>query len=700
MKPLACDMQYRKTWPPKDGCAPRRRLSAGLFALLALAVLIISSCAYYNTFYNAEQAFKAAERERKNRKGDTPTSQETSSYNKAIEKASKILELYNTSKHVDDALLMLGKCFYYQGQYAKAERKFDELLALFPGGELAEEALVWRARARISQNQLEQAAADCRQVIATSKRALLRDEAQYLTAEIDFAKEDYRSAVNRFSEAAKRIADREVRSTAYARLGECHLKLKEYLPAARAFQAAAKHTLIDTRRYQATLNIGRALREAGDVRGAESVFLRMTNDQLAKQYWPDAKLEMAACLVLEGDIDEAMQRYEALIKDHPRTDASARAHCALAQLYETRFQEYVKAHEHYDQVKTEAPRCELVPTAAARVADLERLLRLQATIAELMGKTFAVDSLQQSATPARADTVRPEMRDLMALTPEAEPDTALGVFIRGPARQPSPQQPTKKAITPYPDMDLVTAHLQLAELFYFQLSNIDSALAHYWAAYRANPDSSSAAQALYPLAYIMRVAQRDTARSNSLLQEIVTRFPELPQAEGARRLLGLPRPPDQETLAAALFWQADSLLWEADAPESALAAFASLSSRCPESEYAPRALYAIAWVLEQRLHDNERALQAYKRVQEAYPDSPQGKAAKRKIDAHAREAEKLQRLAEAAARPDSSARQAQAPPLPEERQQEEREPLPDATLQQAVPDTSGTPPPEAPRKRP
>ncbi|MBC7187441.1 MAG: tetratricopeptide repeat protein, partial [Calditrichaeota bacterium] len=691
--------QYGEAHHPKGSGRPRCRLSACLFAMLTLALVALSSCAYYNTFYNAEQAFKTAERERKNRKGDTPTSQETASYNKAIEKASKVLELYNTSKYVDDALLMLGKCFYYQGQYAKAERKFDELLALFPGGELADEALVWRARARIGQNQLEQAAADCRQVIATSKRALLRDEAQYLTAEIDFAREDYRSAVNRFSEAAKRISDREVRSTAYARLGECYLKLKEYLPAARAFQAAAKYSLIDTRRYQATLNMGRALREAGDIRGAESVFLRMTNDQLAKQYWPDAKLEMAACLVLEGEIDEAMQRYEALIKDHPRTEASARAHFALGQLYETRFQEYVKAREHYDQVKAEAPRCELVPTAASRVADLERLLRLQATIAELTGKTFVADSLQQSLTPARADTVPPEMRDLMALTPEAEPDTALGVFIRGATRQPNPQQPTKKAITPYPDMDLVTAHLQLAELFYFQLSNIDSALAHYWAAYYANPDSSSAAQALYPVAYIVRVAQRDTARSDSLLQEIVRRFPELPQAEGARRLLGLPRPPDQETVAAALFWQADSLLWEADAPERALAAFASLSSRYPESEYAPRALYAIAWVLEQRLHDNERALEAYKRVQEAYPDSPQGKAAKRKIDAHTREAEKLQRLAEASARPDSSGTQPQAPP-PDEQQQEEREPKPDATLQQAPPDTTVAPPPEVQRKGP
>ncbi len=674
----------------------RRRSQCACLALAA--ALVLSSCAYYNTFYNAEQAFKAAERERKNRKGGTPTSQETASYNKAIEKASKVLELYSTSKYVDDALLMVGKCTYYQEQYAKAERKFDELLTLFPESPLVEEALLWRARARIGQNQLVQAAADCRQLIATAKNAKIRDEAQYLMAEIDFARQDYRAAADKFSQSAERISDREMRSTAYARLGECYLKLKEYLPAARAFQAAAKHSLIDTRRYEATLNMGRALREAGEIREAERVFLRMINDQLAKQYWPDAKLEMAGCLVREGLIDEAMDSYEALIKDHSRTEAAARAHYALATLYETHFSDYMKAREHYDQVKTEAPRCELVPDANRRVADVERLLRLQATIAELTGKSFAVDSVQQANAPAQADTVRPEMRDLMALTPEAGPDTSLAVFIRGATPQPA-AQPAKKAITPYTGMGLVTAHLQLAELFYFQLARSDSALAHYWAAYYADPDSSSAAQALYPIAYILRTVHQDTARADSLLRVIVERFPDLPQAEGARRALGLPRPPDQESLAATLFWRADSLLWEAQAPDSALALFASVRTRYPESDYAPRALYAIAWVLEQRLHDNERALEAYKQLLASYPDSPQGKAAKRKLDAHAREAEKLERLAQAAARPDSTST-APTPPLsPTVPEQEEREPIPEELGPTAVPDTSAAEPPAPGPKR-
>lgn len=660
----------RRWWP-----------KACLISLVCL--LTVGSCAYYNTFYNAQQAFKAAERERKNRKGQTVSTQETSAYKKAIEKASKVLELYSTSKYVDDALLMLGKCFYYQAEYAKAERKFEELLTLFPGTALAEEALVWRARTRIAQNQLDHAASDCRQVIATSRSSHLRDEAEYLIAEIDFARKDYRAAAARFSEAAKRIGDREVRSTAYAKLGECYLELGDFRPAARAFQAAAKYAVIDNLRHEATLKMGRALREAGDLRAAESVFLRMANDPLAKQYWPDAKLELAECLLREGQLDEAISGYEALIKDHPRTEASARAHYALAKVYEEHYTDYAKAREHYEQVKAEAPRCELVPAANARVADIERLLRLRATIAELTGQSFVADSIQQAATPMRPDTTAPEMRDLMALTPEGPPDTSLAVFIRGSNQPRMPVQPTKTPISPYPGMDLITAHLQLAELFYFQLARGDSAIAHYWHAYHVNPDSSSAAQALYPIAYILRTAQGDTARADSLLWVILERFPESPQAEGARRVLGLPKSPCEEDLAATLFWQADSFLWETDFADSALSIFAAVSTKFPESEYAPRALYAIAWVLEQKLHDGPRALEAYKKLLALHPNSPQGKAAKRKLEVYEREAEKLRRLAEAGARADSSATAPVPPPEEEQLDQDEQPPS-----QAAAPDSS------------
>jgi len=60
-----------------------------IFVFWALCICL-SSCAYYNTFYNTKKFFNEAKKERERRKGDRPSSQELQKYDKTIEKASKI----------------------------------------------------------------------------------------------------------------------------------------------------------------------------------------------------------------------------------------------------------------------------------------------------------------------------------------------------------------------------------------------------------------------------------------------------------------------------------------------------------------------------------------------------------------------------------------------------------------------------------
>ena len=94
-----------------------------LFSLLVLS-FTVSSCAYFNTFYNTKKVFNEAKKERKKRLSEKPSSAELQKYDKTIEKASRILEIYPNSKYVDDALMILGECFYYKGENVKAQRKF------------------------------------------------------------------------------------------------------------------------------------------------------------------------------------------------------------------------------------------------------------------------------------------------------------------------------------------------------------------------------------------------------------------------------------------------------------------------------------------------------------------------------------------------------------------------------------------------
>ncbi|HHM24323.1 MAG TPA: tetratricopeptide repeat protein, partial [Bacteroidetes bacterium] len=157
-----------------DGSGSLRKLLYPVLLLLFFAGQL--GCgAYFNTFYNAQKYFKEAEKKRLKqqqtaRRGGLNSSQRRSGrapararqtsipeYKKAIEKGSKVLELYPNSRYVDDALMIIGKSLYYTNDFLKAKRKFEELLKYFPKSEYAPEARLWLAKTLIALKDYDSA---------------------------------------------------------------------------------------------------------------------------------------------------------------------------------------------------------------------------------------------------------------------------------------------------------------------------------------------------------------------------------------------------------------------------------------------------------------------------------------------------------------------------------------------------------------
>ena len=176
-----------------------KTLSIKIFILL---LLMSTGCAYYNTFFNAKKYFKEAEEERikrlenlkkrgqnssQQRRGlDKPSSSELKKYDQSIEKASKVLEIYPKSKYVDDALFLLGKCFYQKEDYSKAKRKFLELIANFPGSKFVSESQLWLGKTNIELNEYETAEQNFHDILNSKAEDNIRDEAQFLLGGLFF----------------------------------------------------------------------------------------------------------------------------------------------------------------------------------------------------------------------------------------------------------------------------------------------------------------------------------------------------------------------------------------------------------------------------------------------------------------------------------------------------------------------------------
>ena len=103
--------------------------------LLFSSLIIFSACGiwqdfttYFNLYYNTTDLFDKAEEQILEQKKDlfsTEPPAVTGSVNadlvKVIEKCSNILQVGAQTAYVDDALMIIGKCFYYQKNYQKSQ---------------------------------------------------------------------------------------------------------------------------------------------------------------------------------------------------------------------------------------------------------------------------------------------------------------------------------------------------------------------------------------------------------------------------------------------------------------------------------------------------------------------------------------------------------------------------------------------------
>ena len=77
-------------------------------------LLFLKGCAYFNTFYNAEEHFETAERIRIENLGNQIPSRAIQEYAKAIEKSDKVLLEFSDSRYVTQAKLLKGKSHFFE----------------------------------------------------------------------------------------------------------------------------------------------------------------------------------------------------------------------------------------------------------------------------------------------------------------------------------------------------------------------------------------------------------------------------------------------------------------------------------------------------------------------------------------------------------------------------------------------------------
>ncbi len=172
----------------------------------------------------------------------------------------------------------------------------------------------------------------------------------------------------------------------------------------------------------------------------------------------------------------------------------------------------------------------------------------------------------------------------------------------------------------------------------YKLSDsLDLALKKYEEITLTFPGTEESAEAYYRAGLINLEEKRDVKKAQELFDKTKTDRPASPFArlslEKSADISKLSSFQEQVTkeeslkVAQPFFQLAEFYLFQMNLPESALVEYQTVVDKYPESEYAPKSIYAIAWINENIYQDSSKAGEYYHKIIDQYPNSDYSKKA-------------------------------------------------------------------------
>ena len=396
--------------------------------------------AYYNTYYNASRSLEDGELALAKAAVTVDRAQlvpvfpvpesaggQDGTFQEAIDKSAELLRTRPGSKWADDALLVIGKAYFYQRNLAGAEQKFRETMAaaeLTGDRRLGDQARFWLGRTYAAADRFDEG-------VAVLEEGLASDGGDRgWTARMRLALGELYARAGRWDEAAEALragapdeGDADVAARAYVLLGQVEEHAERWDLAADAYAAALDRRPAYELGFAA--QVGRALVlgvDAGETDRALDQVRRMRTDD--KNYPRRAELALveAQLQAAAGNEAGALGLFRGVLYDDElAADAAVkgRAHYRLGQFYRDGLGDYVRASAHFDSAAT-ALRTPAADARAARgaildVADEARTYAVLAGAARRIAETdslLALGSLDDDAFRARIARIETDRRRL------------------------------------------------------------------------------------------------------------------------------------------------------------------------------------------------------------------------------------------------------------------------------------------------
>lgn len=335
-----------------------------------LFINLNSSCAYFNTFYNAEKYFQEADTIRKEKEGKDITLSALDKYGKAIQKSQLVLDNYPNSKLKLKAMLLMAKSRFFRKDYENALNQL-KLVEVDATKDLLIESKYWQAMCKWKMGRPQSAIDELLLIIENSNKNSFIADSYLSLSDIYLEQNDQVNMLFYLELAANTMDERSQRGTIYNKLARQAYKNNNKEIALEAYKRVTKNSLSKEKVETAHLEIIKIMRENGDNKSAaKKIKVMLSNDKFAR-IAPKLELELARYYLAKSKIEEAINRLQAVVSSYPRTEYSAEAYYYLGGIYLRIKIDLSKASEFYSNVKKEYSRSTFISESSKKIKSID-----------------------------------------------------------------------------------------------------------------------------------------------------------------------------------------------------------------------------------------------------------------------------------------------------------------------------------------
>jgi len=551
------------------------------FLTLPIGICLLS-CAYFNTFYNAEQYFKKAEKIRLEKAGETIPISAIDFYSKVIEKSRLVLEEYPDTRYRKNALLLIGKAHFHRQEYRLAEATFQQFTDEFGETYLFEKGY-WQAMVKWKQGKsqaaLEALTSNLEEPLSKDQKA----EVHLSIAEILLELNEDKLALENLLKGAELTSDADQRGQIYYRISVLAFDKKDYELALSANKNVIRYSLSKKRIEEANLQIVRIHRLLGNWDVVMSEIKSILVDDRFTRIHGNLELELVRLYQMQGKNDMAKNRLESIIKDYARSGNSAEAYYMLGEIAMNEDWDLDEAEKQFSQVTSEYQKSQYTPTANLRVKQIKSYKDSQTSIATLLENFVNTQTDSLNSDSSAANEV-----NAADLSPNYE--------------------------------SLANHYYNMGELVAFHFNRPAEAIPHFMKIIDSLPTTGQYAKALFTAAYLA-AQQDDTTKAITLRDTLLDKFPRSEFADYMRVRYGMD---NLDGSSNQLFRQGE-LGWQSD-PEGALEIFKQILNDDKSSNVAARSAMFLAVMYDNHFALADSAIYYYDWLQNHKPESEQAQA--------------------------------------------------------------------------